>query len=68
MNKTGSNLLFLAIGAALGAAVAYVATSDKKEEWLKEVNNLVDKVKVNVRDAVNKGKEQLDELKDNAKG
>lgn len=31
MNKTGSNLLFLAIGAALGAAVGYVAASDKRK-------------------------------------
>ena len=68
MSKTGSNLLFLAIGAAIGAAIGYVAAADKdkKEEWMNEISGLVNKVKTNAKDAVNKGKEQLDKLNGNA--
>lgn len=65
MSKTGSNLLFLAVGAVIGAAVGYIAASDKKEEWLNDINNLVDKVKGNVVSAANKGKEKIDELTSN---
>lgn len=42
-----SNLIFLAVGLTLGAAVGYVLASDKvkKEKWLKGANDLVDRVK-----------------------
>lgn len=55
MKKCESNLLFLAIGAAVGTAVGYVIASDKKEEWLEEINRLVNKIK-------RKGQDELDEL------
>lgn len=49
MNKTSSNLLFLAAGALLGAAVGYVAASDKKEQWFNDINNLVGRIKGNIK-------------------
>ena len=38
-------LLGLAIGAAIGAAFVYVATSDKKEEWMNEISEMAQKAK-----------------------
>ena len=38
-------LLGLAIGAAIGAAFVYVATSDKKEEWMNEISEIAQKAK-----------------------
>ncbi|MDD6211389.1 MAG: hypothetical protein PUB21_12395 [Bacteroidales bacterium] len=45
-------LLGLAIGAAIGAAFVYVATSDKKEEWLNEFNEIAQKAKEGFNKAV----------------
>lgn len=59
MKKSGI-WLGLAIGAAIGTAVGYVVASDKKEEWLEDVNNLVDKVKTGVKDVIAKGKKQVE--------
>lgn len=62
MKKCNSNLLFLAIGAAVGTAVGYVVASDKKEEWMDDINHLVDRIKCNVKSSISKGKAELDEL------
>lgn len=63
MNKTSSNLLFLAIGAALGAAVGYIAASDKKEEWMRSMSSLGSKIKAATK---NKAQQKIEELEKNA--
>jgi hypothetical protein len=45
MSRTFSNILFLAAGAAIGAAAVYVATSDKRDEWLESAAKMVDRIK-----------------------
>lgn len=62
MGKSNSNLLFLAIGAAIGAAAGYVAASDKKEEWMNEIGKLVVKVKKNVKGEASKADDELEDL------
>lgn len=47
MNKTTSNLLFLAIGAIVGGTIGYISASNKKEIWLNDINNLVTRIKNN---------------------
>ncbi|GHT28950.1 hypothetical protein FACS189414_5500 [Bacteroidia bacterium] len=57
--KSGDSklLLGLIVGAAVGVAIGYLATTDKKEELLDQINTLVGKVKDNVGTAITKIKE-----------
>ncbi|MDD2243730.1 MAG: YtxH domain-containing protein [Dysgonamonadaceae bacterium] len=64
MKSDGKLLLGLGIGLALGAAIGYVLSSDKKEEWLDQANALADKVKVGVQNAIYKGKSEVNDLKE----
>lgn len=66
MSRTSTNLLFLAVGAALGAAVTYVATSDHKEEWLDQAGKLIDKIKGTITGTVDELEEEIDDLIDEA--
>ena len=52
-NQSKLILAFIA-GAAAGAAVAYLVTSDKGEEIIDEIRNLAGKIKDNVTDRMTK--------------
>ena len=64
MKSEGKLLLGLGIGLALGAAIGYILGTDKKEEWLEQANEFVDKVKANVKTVINKGQAQVNNLKE----
>jgi hypothetical protein len=57
-------LLGLGIGIALGAAVGYIMGTDKKEEWLEQANEFVDKIKANVKSVIYQGKSEVEDLKE----
>ncbi|MDR2918739.1 MAG: YtxH domain-containing protein [Tannerella sp.] len=61
-NVDSKLLLGLVIGAAVGVAVGYLATTDKREQLLEEINDLVGKVKENFNAAVTKYKEGKAEI------
>ena len=61
-------LLGLAIGAAIGAAFVYVATSDKKEEWLKEISEVAQKAKEAFSSTVAQIKEKVSKPDDCLEG
>lgn len=52
-NQSRLILAFIA-GAAAGAAVAYLVTSDKGEEIIDEIRNLASKIRENVNDRMAK--------------
>ena len=64
MKSEGKLLLGLGIGLALGAAIGYILGTDKKEEWLEQASDFVDKVKANVKTAISKGQAQAHSLRE----
>ena len=56
--KSSKLLIGLAIGVAVGAAIGYLVATDKKEQILDELNNVVVKVKEGFHSAVNKYKQK----------
>ncbi|MDR0749658.1 MAG: YtxH domain-containing protein [Tannerellaceae bacterium] len=64
--KTGDSKLLvgLLIGAAVGATITYLATTDKKDQLLDELNALTDKLKEGYRAAVAKYSEGKKEVKE----
>ena len=56
-NVDSKFLLGLLIGGAVGAAIGYLAATDKREELIDELNDVVGKVKSTVNMAISKYKE-----------
>ncbi len=56
-NVDSKLLLGLIIGGAVGAAVGYLAATDKKEQILDDLNEVVGKVKDGFNSAISKYKE-----------
>lgn len=62
-NVDSKLLLGLVVGAAVGATVGYLAATDKKEDILNELNNIVGKAKEGFNSALAKYKEGKCEAK-----
>ena len=56
-NVDSKFLLGLLIGGAVGAAIGYLAATDKREQLIDELNDVVGKVKSTVNMAISKYKE-----------
>ena len=56
-NVDSKFLLGLLIGGAVGAAIGYLAATDKREQFIDELNDVVGKVKSTVNMAISKYKE-----------
>ncbi len=67
--KTENSKLVLGLlaGAAIGAAVAYLLTTDKKEQWVEDAGCLLGKAKESLADMADSVKEAVDNVKCNCK-
>ena len=61
-NVDSKLLLGLVIGAAVASAVGYLVATDRKDEILDELNNVVGKVKEGFNNAIAKYKEGKQEI------
>ncbi len=63
MSKNSKLFLTFALGAAAGAAIGYLLSSDENKEKIK---NAARKVKDSLKDELEKGREIIDDLKNKA--
>ena len=68
MKSENSKLVLgLLAGAAVGAAIAYLCTTDKKEKWIESANSLVERAKDSLLDMTNSVKEVAESAKSSCK-
>ncbi len=62
MKDSNKMIAALLVGAAVGGAVAWFLTSDKKEEMLSDLKDTAEKVKKEFGDVIDKGRQVVEDL------
>ncbi|MEI7802927.1 MAG: hypothetical protein WCI97_09805 [Bacteroidota bacterium] len=62
MKDSNKMIAALLVGAAVGGAVAWFLTSDKKDEMLSDLKDTAEKVKKEFGDVIDKGRQVVEDL------
>ncbi|GDX51237.1 hypothetical protein LBMAG27_02840 [Bacteroidota bacterium] len=62
MKDTNKMIAAMLVGAAVGGAVAWFLTSEKKEEMLTDLKDTAEKVKKEFNDVIDKGRQVVEDL------
>lgn len=62
MKDSSKMITAMLVGAAVGGAVAWFLTSDKKEEMLNDLTDTAEKVKKEFGDVIDKGRQFVEDL------
>ncbi len=62
MKDSSKMIAAMLVGAAVGGAVAWFLTSDKKEEMLNDLTDTAEKVKKEFGDVIDKGRQIVEDL------
>lgn len=62
MKDSSKMIAAMLVGAAVGGAVAWFLTSDKKEEMLNDLTDTAEKVKKEFADVIDKGRQFVEDL------